>query len=353
VTEPNTPVRSSRQRMVLFLEVCLWIVVATGAYINFAKGRSASANRPAGYLVGSTLRAAQAPATVDVRRGAHLAFRNMAAGSDHGTLAFVPLDAPGGKRATTDLPCRRVSYSTGVLVCLGESRGQYSGYLLDDSLSVRQLFTLPGVPSRTRVSHNGAIAAYTVFTSADSYMSAGFSTRTGLVDVATGAKTADLERFAAERNGKPFRSVDFNYWGVTFTRDATRFFATLGTGGHTYLVEGEILTRRVTVLMDGIECPSLSPDETRIAFKKKTGAPGQWRPAVLDLETRTEITLPESRSIDDQIEWLDNDRLLYAVSERGAGKPLSAIWMVPANGTGSPTLLVPDAESPAVARASQ
>jgi MFS transporter len=116
------------------------------------------------------------------------------------------------------------------------------------------------------------------------------------------------------------------------------------------LSDGFDVVFAVTVLMDGIECPSLSPDETRIAFKKKTGVPGTWRPAVLNLETGAEITLPESRSVDDQIEWLDNNHLLYAVSERGVATAKPAIWMVPADGTDSPKLFVLDAESPAVVR---
>ena len=71
---------------------------------------------------------------------------------------------------------------------------------------------------------------------------------------------------------------------------------------------------------------------------------------MLNLETGAEITLPESRSVDDQIEWLDNNHLLYAASERGVATAKPAIWMVPADGTDSPKLFVLDAESPAVVR---
>ena len=45
-----------------------------------------------------------------------------------------------------------------------------------------------------------------------------------------GACSADLESFAVTRDGKAIHAVDFNFWGVTFTRDANRFYATLGTG---------------------------------------------------------------------------------------------------------------------------
>ena len=35
-------------------------------------------------------------------------------------------------------------------------------------------------------------------------------------------------------------AVDVNFWGVTFARDSDRFYATLATGGKTYLIEGSV-----------------------------------------------------------------------------------------------------------------
>ena len=78
------------------------------------------------------------------------------------------------------------------------------------------------------------------------------------------------------RDGKVLQSADFNFWGVTFRRDSNAFFATLRTGTATYLVAGDIAAKRMTVVYEGVECPSLSPDETRIAFKKLIG-PVIWR----------------------------------------------------------------------------
>jgi Tol biopolymer transport system component len=56
---------------------------------------------------------------------------------------------------------------------------------------------------------------------------------------------------------------------------------------------------------ENVECPSLSPDGTRIAIKKRVdNVPGNWRLAVLDLSTLQDTLLnDETRSVDDQGSW--------------------------------------------------
>jgi uncharacterized repeat protein (TIGR01451 family) len=154
-----------------------------------------------------------------------------------------------------------------------------------------------------------------------------------------------LEEFTVVRDGQPFKSVDFNFWGVTFASDGNRFYATLKTKGQTYLVEGDIAARRVRLLWPNVECPSLSPDGTRIAFKKRVSGglgPVTWRFHVLDLHTMTETPLAEERSIDDQIEWLDDGFVLYGV--------MTDVWMVRADGSGEPRRYLRRAVSPSVVR---
>ena len=93
------------------------------------------------------------------------------------------------------------------------------------------------------------------------------------------------------------------------------------------------------------------PDHTRIAYKTRQGnpAPGQWHIAVLDLATEVETVLAESRSVDDQVEWLDENTLLYAMP--GADSEASSdIWQVRADGLGGPSVFIPLATSPAVVR---
>jgi len=71
------------------------------------------------------------------------------------------------------------------------------------------------------------------------------------------------------------------------------------------------------------------------------------QPAVLDLSTLQDHPLPEARTVDDQIEWLDNSTVVYAV-DTGIGAP--SIYSAPSDGSGQPSLFVADADSPSIAR---
>ena len=108
----------------------------------------------------------------------------------------------------------------------------------------------------------------------------------------------------------------------------------------------------MTSIRTDAECPSLSPDGTRVAYEKRLGGskPGEWRLAALDLRTGQETLLAETRSVDDQVEWLDDQHLLYAVPRSGTEATTSDIWQVAADGSGEPQVLVPYASSPAVVR---
>jgi hypothetical protein len=183
-----------------------------------------------------------------------------------------------------------------------------------------------------------------MFVTGDSYADAGaFSTRTSIIDLASGRTVADLEDFTVMNGERQVTAVDVNFWGITFARNSDRFFATLATGGRTYLIEGSVSGRRAHVVHENVECPSLSPDGTRIAFKKRTGDPEvPWRLTVLDLRTMRETPLAETRSVDDQAEWLDDEHVLYGLD--------GAVWSVPADGAGRPVRYIAGAASPAVVR---
>ena len=113
-------------------------------------------------------------------------------------------------------------------------------------------------------------------------------------------------------------------------------------------MQGDVAARRLTVLRENVECPSLSPDETRIAFKKRTST-GSWQLTVLDLATMQEIPLAEKESIDDQVEWLDNEYILYHKLDYDAPLLVSG-FVLPANGNGKPEVFIPNAISPVVVR---
>ena len=342
--------RPSRARIATFVVFVAAVAVALAAYLYVTVEPTPTMSDGAAGIVDDETRKALA----DLRRGSYVAFRNMAPGPAYGHLTFASLE-PGAARVVTSLPCHRIHFSDKVGVCLAIATAPagFRGYLIDDDMRVAQTMELPGMPSRTRVSRNSELAAYTVFVAGDSYLASGLSTRTRLVDPRSAISIADLESLPVTRDGKPFRAVDFNFWGVTFTRDARRFYATLGTGGRILLVEGDVAARTLRVIAEDIECPSLSPDETHIAFKKRFGSgfDAWWQPAVVDLATLTVRQLPEPKHIDDQIEWLDDGHILYAVGHStSAAQRRADIWTLAIDGASPPVVFLNDAESPAIVR---
>jgi hypothetical protein len=253
------------------------------------------------------------------------------------------IDDGSVRQRSTDLACERVYYAAGHGICMAvaPSGVEYEATLFDSRLRPTEKIALTGLPSRARVSADGRYGAMTVFVTGDSYLESpsAFSTRTTIVDMRDGEQLGQLEQFTVTKDGKPFDAVDFNFWGVTFVPgDDDRFYATLGTGGVHYLVEGSVSGRTMRVLRDGVECPSLSPDGRWIAYKSRLGSQPRWRLRVLDVATLADHAVAERRSIDDQVEWLDDETLVYSDG--------LDVYTVPADGSGSPQLLVRDATSP-------
>lgn len=246
------------------------------------------------------------------------------------------------RKRSRELACERVYFAGGRGLCLGISSSgvDYEATIFDSAMRPVHRIGLTGLPSRARVSADGRFGAMTVFVSGDAYQASptAFSTRTTIVDMATGEQLSQLEQFEVTKDGERFDAVDFNFWGITFARDPNRFYATLGTGGEHYLVEGDMRARTMRVLRDRVECPSLSPDNTRIAFKSRIGDSERWRVHVLDLETLADHPVAEQRSIDDQVEWLDDETLVYSDEVD--------VYTAPADGSGEERLLIRDATSP-------
>jgi Tol biopolymer transport system component len=159
----------------------------------------------------------------------------------------------------------------------------------------------------------------------------------------------NLEEFTVRSGGSVVDSIDRNYWGVTFIPGSDEFYATLQTGGRIYLIKGDVSSRTGDVVGTDIECPSLSPDGTRIAFKERDGgAAVTWHLGVLDLDSGGRWRLGETRSVDDQVEWADDDTVIYGLPTSTAGSAETDVWAVPADGSGHPSRWIARAWSPGV-----
>jgi hypothetical protein len=279
-----------------------------------------------------------------------MVFRNMAWGPHRDELTAVPASDPSGPRTASGVKCLRFYAGSGTGVCLQAVHGAltdtYRAEILDAHLKVRARYDVPGIPSRARVSPSGRYAAWTAFVGGDSYAGTNFSTRAAIVDTRTGRLTPSLESYRVLKDGHVYHAADVNFWGVTFASDDRTFYATLATKGKTYLVRGDLHTHTVTTVHTNVECPSLSPDGTRIAFKKRVkGLPkdAPWHLYVLNLRTMRETPLAEPRSVDDQAVWHGDDTIVYAL----AGDYGADLYQVPADGTGRPRRISTAAVSPA------
>jgi hypothetical protein len=299
-------------------------------------------------------RAAPAAPAADIAAVAarpHVLFRSTA-GATFGRLTIAPLDALD-TRLPAALTCERVSFAAGRGLCLHTERGVFNTHTavpIDRALSGGASFKLAGLPSRTRTSPDGRLAAITVFVLGDDYAADSFSTRTTIVDLSSGDQIGELEQFTTWRNGARFKAADFNFWGVTFAKDGSTFYASLRTNRTTFLVRGELVLRKLTVVREGAECPALSPDGRRLAYKKRVGpSPDAWRLHVLDLETNEErILTSETRYINDQVEWLDPTRVLYGIPRRTTS--IVDVWVASIDGGAPARVFLSEAESPVIVR---
>ncbi|MCF2525621.1 TolB-like translocation protein [Yinghuangia soli] len=284
-------------------------------------------------------------------------FRTTQAGTGRDHMAALDLADTGaddGKdpRRISPTSCLVFHAAKGTAVCLKLANAAlhtYNAVILDRRLMPVDSREMAGTPSRTRVSPSGNLAAWTSFVGGESYAGLDFSTRTAILDRRSGTLHDNLEDFAVIRDGKPYKAADINIWGVTFAADDNRFYATVATDGHRYLAEGDLAARTLRTIRDNVECPSLSPDGTKLAYKKRVeGADPDrpWKLFTLDLATGTETLTTETRPLDDQAEWLDDRTLLYNLP----GDLRADVWSVPADGTGKPTLVVRHALSPTVLR---
>ena len=110
-----------------------------------------------------------------------------------------------------------------------------------------------------------------------------------------------------------------------------------------FLLLNDLALRRVLKLF-GLRKQFERFENLRIAFKQKVSGGGllevKWRLSVLDLDTLEDHPLAETRTVDDQAEWLDDGTVLYGLA--------SDTYAVAADGSGAPRLFIPRADSPVV-----
>ena len=82
--------------------------------------------------------------------------------------------------------------------------------------------------------------------------------------------------------------------------------------------------------------PVAVPDGKRIAFKSRIGDQTAGASRSSTLATLEDHPVAEKRSIDDQVEWLDDDTLVYSNGTN--------VYTVPADGSGEAKLLDPRRE---------
>lgn len=357
-TQPHSTERRPRDgRWVLFTLMVIVVVMTISFYVlraSMLEKKAAIARR-----LEAERAAAERPALAldAVRSRPHVLFLDTS-GDDHRRIAAAPLDDLA-QRVVTDVACQRFHFANGRGLALGSSldeRGaRVDGALvLDSRLEPVRTLALSGLPSRVRVAPDGALGAATVFVFGDSYAGAGFSTRTWIYDLAGDAAPLHLEDAKLERDGVLVDAIDRNFWGVTFAREPGRFYCTVETGGARFLVEGDRASSSARASRADVECPSLSPDGTRLAFKKRSERDGRahWTPAVLELTSGVERVLElETRSIDDQCEWLDERTILYTVRDSGPPPTLRPdVWALDVAGGAAPRLFLRGAMSPCVVR---
>lgn len=316
---------SSRLRVTLF-----WVFVAicvSGA-ILYVRWRIAAADRSAAASVPTfDLNQPDVIAMLDgMRQTPRLFFQSASA---YGRIGVVTLDDPGDQKIFDTLECERSHFGRQGGLCLVLNRDSMQprafAYFLDHHFKQLGRLDLAGLPIRARVSADGRHAASTVFVTGENYASEDFTTRTTIYDLASRTPIAELEQFTVERDGRPFSNVDFNFWGVTFRQDSNRFLATLGTGGKRFLVDGDIAQRQFKVIAEDVECPSLAPDERHVVFKRQRVRAAGWQLWAMNLESRESWPITEDQQdIDDQVEWLDNTRVLYGMV-LGSGLPEQAL----------------------------
>ena len=154
------------RRVLAFVALLVICAVVAVGYAVVAAQRAESARAALGVTAASpeTLKALSAEP--------HMLFLQTQ-GDAYRRLGIAPLEPDQNAAVLTSLQCQRVHFAAGRGLCVGEN--PYGGAFIFDS-DFKQRVTLPanGLPSRARVSADGAHGAMTVFVQGHSYAEGGF-----------------------------------------------------------------------------------------------------------------------------------------------------------------------------------
>ena len=337
----------------------LFVIACAAGAIGYVRLRTGSAaTAPASeVLLFNPMEANAAARLAEVRAAPYVLFLSTRAEAA-GQIGVAPIASPGSQTLFQSEVCERANFTRSHGVCLVLNRNSMQPraflYFLNPQFQTVSQLPLAGLPIRARISPDERYAATTVFVTGENYASEDFTTRTTIFDLNTRTAIVDLERFTVERNGAPFRNTDFNFWGVTFRADGNRFLATLGTGGRRLLVDGDLQRRHFRVIADDVECPSLSPDQHTIVFKRQRARGAGWQLWGMDLASGQSWPVTEDgRQVDDQVEWLDESHVIYGmVASQGLPEYSLSVWVSDARpGAGmNQSVFLKSAWSPAVIR---
>ena len=105
---------TSATRLTIFTVVVAAIVVAAGAYLYLAPVESSTTSTGPPRLADD---ARELEVVARIRKGAHVAFRDLAPGPTYGHLTFAPLENRAD-RIVTPLTCNRLHFSEKDGLCL-------------------------------------------------------------------------------------------------------------------------------------------------------------------------------------------------------------------------------------------
>ena len=172
-------------------------------------------------------------------------FRSLA---HHGQVAIAAAGRPTASPTLSALHCDRVYFAAGRGLCL--ARGGFPvGYraeVFGPDLRVRHALGVTGIPEpRARVPRRPLRGGRRSSSPAMPTRSRARSRRRRRSSTSPpGRRSPTSSSFTVLRGSRQVTAIDVNFWGVTFARDSDRFYATLATGGKTYLIRGSVRAAR-------------------------------------------------------------------------------------------------------------